>query len=213
MTLKERLKGEKDTLGLYLTGHPIDEYEGEVRRFARQRIIDLRPSRDTQTVAGLIVALRVMRNKKGDRMGFITLDDRSARIEASLFSEAFTQAQALLQTDTLVVVEGEVSHDDFSGGLRLRAKRVMSLEEARTGLAQSLRLCVTVTDLSHDNLARLKALLLRYKGECPLTVDYSGQTAKALLAFSSDWNIEPTDDLILALRDLFGRDNVFLHYR
>ncbi|MDY7219005.1 DNA polymerase III subunit alpha [Denitrificimonas sp. JX-1] len=213
LTLKERLKGEKDTLGLYLTGHPIDEYEGEVRRFARQRIIDLRPSRDTQTVAGLIVALRVMRNKKGDRMGFITLDDRSARIEASLFSEAFTQAQALLQTDTLVVVEGEVSHDDFSGGLRLRAKRVMSLEEARTGLAQSLRLCVTVTDLSHDNLARLKALLLRYKGECPLTVDYSGQTAKALLAFSSDWNIEPTDDLILALRDLFGRDNVFLHYR
>src|SRR5690554_108678 len=65
LTLKERLKGEKETLGLYLTGHPIDEYEGEVRRFARQRIIDLRPARDTQTVAGLIVNLRVMRNKKG----------------------------------------------------------------------------------------------------------------------------------------------------
>ena len=213
LSLKERLKGEKDTLGLYLTGHPIDEYEGEVRRFARQRIVDLRPSRDSQTVAGLIVTLRAMRNKKGDRMGFITLDDRSARIEASLFSEAFTQAQALLQTDTLVVVEGEVSHDDFSGGLRLRAKRVMSLEEARTGLAQSLRLNLTVTDLSRDSLTQLKALLLQYKGACPLTIDYSGHSAKALLEFSPEWKIEPTDDLILALRDLFGRDNVFLHYR
>ncbi len=213
LTLKERLKGEKDTLGLYLTGHPIDEYEGEVRRFARQRIIDLRPSRDSQTVAGLIINLRVMRNKKGDKMGFITLDDRSARIEASLFSEAFNQAQALLQTDALVVVEGEVSHDDFSGGLRLRAKRVMSLEEARTGLAQSLRLNMSVTDLSRDSVMRLKALLLQYKGACPLTVDYSGQTAKALLEFSAEWKIEPTDDLIQGLRDLLGRDNVFLHYR
>ncbi|MCK9533314.1 MAG: DNA polymerase III subunit alpha [Pseudomonas sp.] len=213
LTLKERLKGEKETLGLYLTGHPIDEYEGEVRRFARQRIIDLRPSRDAQTVAGLIINLRVMRNKKGDKMGFITLDDRSARIEASLFAEAFNQAQALLQTDALVVVEGEVSHDDFSGGLRLRAKRVMSLEEARTGLAQSLRMNVSVADLSRDSLTRLKALLLQYKGACPLTMTYSGHSAKALLEFSPEWKIEPTDDLILALRDLLGRDNVFLHYR
>ena len=213
LSLKERLKGEKETLGLYLTGHPIDEYEGEVRRFARQRIIDLRPARDPQIAAGLIVNLRVMRNKKGDKMGFITLDDRSARIEASLFAEAFNQAQALLQTDALVIVEGEVSHDDFSGGLRLRAKRVMGLEEARTSLAQSLRLNVSVTDLSRDSLTRLKALLLQYKGACPLTVQYTGASATALLEFSEQWRIEPTDDLIQALRDLFGKDNVFLHYR
>ena len=213
LTLKERLKGEKETLGLYLTGHPIDEYEGEVRRFARQRIIDLRPARDSQTIAGLIVNLRVMRNKKGDKMGFITLDDRSARIEASLFADAFNQAQALLQTDALVIVEGEVSHDDFSGGLRLRAKRVMGLEEARTSLAQSLRLNVSVTDLSRDSLTRLKALLLQYKGACPLTMQYAGDSATALLEFSEQWKIEPADDLIQALRDLFGKDNVFLHYR
>lgn len=152
LTLKERLKGEKDTLGLYLTGHPIDEYEGEVRRFARQRIVELKPARDTQTVAGLIVNLRVMKNKKGDKMGFVTLDDRSGRIEASLFSEAFAAAQSLLQTDALVVVEGEVSQDDFSGGLRLRAKRVMSLEEARTGLAESLRMKLHADLLKGDRL-------------------------------------------------------------
>ncbi|WP_342243141.1 DNA polymerase III subunit alpha [Pseudomonas sp. OTU5201] len=213
LSLKERLKGEKDTLGLYLTGHPIDEYEGEVRRFARQRIVELKPARDTQIIAGLIVNLRVMKNKKGDKMGFITLDDRSGRIEASLFAEAFNAAHGLLQTDALVVVEGEVSHDDFSGGLRLRAKRVLSLEEARTGLAESLRMKVDFSALQGDRLRWLAELCGRHRGSCPLTLDYSGNDAKALLQFGDDWRVAPADALIQALRDQFGRDNVFLHYR
>ncbi|MBV2132929.1 DNA polymerase III subunit alpha [Pseudomonas sp. MAP12] len=213
LTLKERLRGEKETLGLYLTGHPIDEYEGEVRRFARQRIIDLRPARETQTVAGLIVNLRVMKNKRGDKMGFVTLDDRSGRIEASLFAEAFAAAQALLQTDALVVVEGEVSMDDFSGGLRLRAKRVMSLEEARTGLAESLRMKVDGEQLKGERLRWLAELCGQHRGACPITLDYSGSQARALLQFGDQWRIDPNDSLIQTLRDQFGRDNVFLQYR
>ncbi len=213
LNLKERLKGEKDTLGLYLTGHPIDEYEGEVRRFARQRIVELKPARDTQTVAGLIVNLRVMKNKRGDKMGFVTLDDRSGRIEASLFAEAFAANQALLQTDALVVIEGEVSQDDFSGGLRLRAKRVMGLEEARTSLAESLRVRVHADALKGDRLRWLADLCTRHRGSCPVTVDYSGESARALLQFGEQWWIDPADNLIQALRDQFGRDNVFLNYR
>lgn len=213
LTLKERLKGEKDTLGLYLTGHPIDEYEGEIRRFARQRIIDLKPARDTQTVAGMIIALRVMKNKKGDKMGFITLDDRSGRIEASLFADAFHSAQSLLQTDAMVVVEGEVSNDDFSGGLRLRVKRVMSMEDARTNLAESLRLKVHTDALKGDQLRWLGDLFKRHRGACPITMEYTRNDAKALLQFGESWRIDPADSLIQALRDQFGRDNVFLQYR
>ena len=213
LTLKERLKGEKDTLGLYLTGHPIDEYEGEIRRFARQRIIDLKPARDTQTVAGMIIALRVMKNKKGDKMGFISLDDRSGRIEASLFADAFHSAQSLLQTDAMVVVEGEVSNDDFSGGLRLRVKRVMSMEDARTNLAESLRLKLHTQDLKGDQLRWLGELLKRHRGACPVTMEYTSPDAKTLLQFGETWRIDPADTLIQALRDQFGRDNVFLQYR
>jgi len=213
LSLKERLRGEKETLGLYLTGHPIDEYEKEVRRFARQRIVDLKPSRELQTIAGLIVNLRVMKNKKGDKMGFITLDDRSGRIEASLFADAFASNQALLQNDALVVVEGEVSHDDFSGGLRLRAKRVLSLESARTALAESLRLKVSQQMLQGERLRWLAELFQRHKGACPLTLDYTGSEARAMLQFGEAWQVDPTDNLIQALRDQFGRDNVFLHYR
>lgn len=213
LTLKERLKGEKDTLGLYLTGHPIDEYEQEVRRFARQKIVDLRPSRDVQTVAGLIVAQRVMRNKKGDRMAFVTLDDRSGRIEASLFAEAFGQAHGLLQTDTLVVVEGEVSHDDFSGGLRFRARRVMGLEEARTSLAESLRLRLDAAALDNGRTEQMRNLLQQFRGGCKVSLEYSGEQASACLELDDNWMVEPADELIQRLRDLFGQDNVFLNYR
>ncbi|MNN04180.1 DNA polymerase III subunit alpha [compost metagenome] len=213
LTLKERLKGEKDTLGLYLTGHPIDEYESEIRRFARQRIIDLKPSRETQTVAGMIIALRVMKNKKGDKMGFVTLDDRSGRIEASLFADAFMAAQALLQNDAMVVIEGEVSNDDFSGGLRLRVKQVMTMEDARTRLAESLRLKVAHDALKGDRLSWLGELISRHRGGCPITLEYTGSDAKAMLQFSDDWAIDPADGLIQTLRDQFGRENVFLQYR
>lgn len=213
LNLKERLRGEKETLGLYLTGHPIEEYEGEVRRLARQRIVDLKPSRETQTVAGLIVNLRVMKNKRGDKMGFVTLDDRSGRIEASLFAEAFNAAQALLQTDALVIVEGEVSQDDFSGGLRLRAKRVLGLEEARTALAESLRIAVRSEALAGDRLRWLGELCGRHRGACPVTIDYQGPSARALLQFGENYRIDPADGLIQTLRDQFGRENVFLNYR
>lgn len=213
LSIKDRLKGEKETLGLYLTGHPIDEYEVEVRRFAKQRIVDLKPSRDSQTIAGLIVSMRVMKNKKGDKMGFIVLDDRSGRIEASLFADVFSEFQALLQTDAMVVVEGEVSHDDFSGGLRLRVKKVHSLLDARVSLAESLRICVKPEQLAIDKLNWLTSLLQQHKGSCPISLDYQNEQATALLKLGNEWQIKPADQLIQLLRDQFGRDNVYLNYR
>ena len=212
LSMKERLKGEKDTLGVYLTGHPIDEYEVEVRRFAKQKISDLHPSREPQTIAGLIVNLRVMRNKRGDKMGFITLDDRSGRIEASLFADAFSQAETLLQTDALVVVKGVVSHDDFSGGLRFRVNEVYSLEQARTNLASSLQLRLDYR-LPPKQLQQIQQHLQQHRGACLVTIDYSTPGAKALLSLADAWQVAPNDTLIQSLRDLLGEDNVFLDYR
>ncbi|RHW21660.1 DNA polymerase III subunit alpha [Pseudomonas jilinensis] len=212
-SFKERLRGEKETLGLYLTGHPIDEYEQEVRRFARQRILDLKPSRDSQTVAGLVFDLRVMKNKRGDKVAFVTLDDRSARIEASLFSEAYAAAQALLQKDALLVIEGEVALDDFSGGMRLRAKRVMSLEEARTALLDSVRIRLDTQCHGPDSLGKVAALLQQHRGECAVSVELQRPDAEVLLRLGDDWCVEPADDLVQSLRDQLGKDSVSLHYR
>ncbi|MEH6565127.1 MAG: DNA polymerase III subunit alpha [Halopseudomonas sp.] len=212
-TFKERLRGEKDTLGLYLTGHPIDEYEREIRRFARQRILDLKPSRESQTIAGLVFDLRVMKSKRGDKVGFVTLDDRSARIEVSLFAEAYQNAQALLQKDALLVVEGEVAQDDFSGGLRLRAKRVMSLEDARTSLLDSVRVRLDTARHGDDALCKMAGLLQQYRGGCAVTVELQRPDASALLRLGEQWRVEPADDLVQSLRDQLGKDSVSLHYR
>jgi len=122
-------------------------------------------------------------------------------------------AQSLLQTDAMVVVEGEVSNDDFSGGLRLRVNRVMTMEDARTNLAESLRLKVHADALKGDRLGWLGELCKRHRGACPITMEYTGPDAKALLQFGEDYRIDPGDGLIQALRDQFGRENVFLQYR
>ena len=210
---KERLRGEKETLGLYLTGHPIDEYEKEIRRFARQRIIDLKPSRDSQTIAGLVFDLRVMKTKRGDKMGFVTLDDRSGRIEVSLYAEAYQASQSQLQKDALLVVEGEVSQDDFSGGLRMRVKRVMSLEDARTTLLDSVRISLDTERHSTQSLDQLAGLLRKFPGGCAVTVDLQRPDAAVQLRLGDSWRVEPADDLVQGIRDHLGKDSVSLHYR
>jgi len=90
---------------------------------------------------------------------------------------------------------------------------VMSMEEARTSLAESLRLKVTQAALKGDQLRFLGELFKKHRGACPITMDYTGADAKALLQFGETWRIDPADSLIQALRDQFGRDNVFLQYR
>ncbi|MGK9559340.1 hypothetical protein O6495_24250, partial [Salmonella enterica subsp. enterica] len=91
----------------------------------------------------------------------------------------------------------------FSGGLRLRIKRVMSMEDARTNLAESLRLKVKTEALKGDQLRWLGDLLKRHRGACPVTMEYTGNDAKAMLLFGETWRIDPADGLIQALRDQF----------
>ncbi|MCK4587844.1 MAG: DNA polymerase III subunit alpha, partial [Gammaproteobacteria bacterium] len=100
-----RLNGERDTLGLYLTGHPIDRYEAEVEQLVSHRIAVLNPnSNQSITVAGLVVAIRTMNTRRGDKIAFVTLDDRTGRLELAVFSEAYHQYRDLLAKDRLVVV-------------------------------------------------------------------------------------------------------------
>ena len=141
---KQRLAGEKETLGLYVTGHPIDEYEDEVRKFAPTRIAEVRPDKQgTQFLAGLIVASRTMKTKRGDTMAILQLDDRSARIEVTVYADTYAEHRELLGKDNIVIVEGSVAHDDYSGGLAMRARGVRSLLQARQDYVSELTIEVS----------------------------------------------------------------------
>ncbi|MGB1322059.1 MAG: DNA polymerase III subunit alpha, partial [Vibrio gallaecicus] len=110
------LEGERETLGLYLTGHPVNAYIKELAKYTSCRLNDATPTRRDQslTIAGLVIAARVMTTKRGTRIGLMTLDDRSGRMEVMLFSDALDRYAELLEKDKIVVVSGQVSFDDFN---------------------------------------------------------------------------------------------------
>ncbi|MFT6050954.1 MAG: DNA polymerase-3 subunit alpha [Halioglobus sp.] len=213
-TEKERLGGEKDTLGLYITGHPIDEYEREIRKFAATRIADVRGDKSgAQFLAGLIVSIRTMKTKRGDTMAILTLDDRSGRIEVTVYAEALNESRDLLVKDNIVIVEGTVAHDDYSGGLGMRAKGVSSLLQARQNHASELRIVVG-QELLNDHFTEQLAKTLESAsgGGCPVSVMYRQNRNEALVHLSERWQVVPSDDLIQALRVCVGTDQVSLRY-
>jgi DNA polymerase-3 subunit alpha len=156
---QHRLAAERETLGLYLSGHPIDEFLPELGHIARDRLANLKPEREYQLVAGLVVSMRTMKSKRGETIAFVVLDDRSARLEVSLFAKEYEQFRDLLQKDTILVVDCQVSVDDYSGAMRGRARGVMSLDEARQRCAQFLDLYLHKDFLAPNFTAQLARIL------------------------------------------------------
>ncbi len=213
---KERLNGEKDTLGLYVTGHPIDEYESELKHFVSRKLQELQPARGrAQKMAGLVVDLRVKKTKRGENLCFVTLDDRSARIDVSLFGETYDEARRLIQKDQVIVVEGEVAQDDYSGGLKVRGQQVFSVADARVRYAKSLTIRAEGNSLSQQSLRQLQESLKKaraYQQGMPVVIDYSCAEAKGLVELGSEWIVSPDDDLMQSLREQFGNQSVSLIY-
>ena len=140
-SIKERLTHEKVAIGFYLSGHLFDESADEVRRMVRQRIADLAESREPQMVTGIISELRVINGQRG-RVAIFKLDDKSDVIEAVANEETLDANRDLLKDDELVLVQGKVQPDRFSGGLRLNVQQVWSLPAARCRYGRYLRVAV-----------------------------------------------------------------------
>ena len=211
-TLRERLQREKETLGLYLTGHPVDAYRDELKTLIGKRLADLVPDKQTQWIGGLLVDRRVIKTRRGDRLCILTLDDRSARVEVTLFSDLYSQVEMHLIADSVVAVEGQVEHDDYSGGLRIRAENLVPILELRNKRFRFLRLEMPASAESNPDLSkRLKACLKDYVGgACAVRVRYRGLRYQAEFELGEDWRVEPRDDLLSELRHQFGQDCVAL---
>ena len=139
--VRERLTHEKAALGFYLSGHLFDQVESEVRQFARRRIADLVDAREPQLLAGIVGELRVVNGQRG-RVALFRLDDKSDAIEAVANEDLLDANRELLKDDELVVVQGKVQPDRFSGGLRLNVQQLWSLAAARCRFGHYLRVAV-----------------------------------------------------------------------
>jgi DNA polymerase-3 subunit alpha len=211
LSVKDRLNGEKDTLGLYLTGHPIDEYESELKKMFPHRIANLRSGKDSLTISGMIVAMRILKNKRGDNFAFLTLDDKSGRIEISVWAEKFNAYRDILVKDALLVIKGVISEDDFTGGLKMVAESIQSIYQARCSKLLCLELLVS--EGNTDWVDKFRSTINSYRnGNCSVFVNYEQEHARCALKLGRDWKVQPQDGLLIALREQFGEKSVILRY-
>ncbi|MFL6653224.1 MAG: DNA polymerase III subunit alpha, partial [Sulfurifustis sp.] len=211
---EQRLDGEKETLGLYLTGHPIARYAEELKRIISATIAELRPTDDRAVVvAGLVVGMRVMQTRRGDRMAFVTLDDRTGRLELAVFSELFERHRDLLVKDILLVVKGHVSVDEYTGGFKMSAEEIYNIDQARGVFGSRLIIHVDASIAANGFMDELRQILAPSQGPCPVWVRYRGETAEAELVLGEEWKVSPSNAVLERLSRLAGERNVQIEYR
>jgi DNA polymerase-3 subunit alpha len=207
------LDGERETLGLYLTGHPINQYLAELKHYTSGRLCDLQPTeRDKPAVAaGLVLNARIMVTKRGTKMGILTLDDRSGRLDITLFSEALERYESLLQKDRILVVTGQISFDEYAGGIKMSAREVLEIEDARARHARGLRVKVTQSEMADRFMRNLPEILTPHRaGVCPVHICYRRSGAQGQLTLGTEWRVTPTDQLLNELRAQVGKQDVEL---
>jgi DNA polymerase III subunit alpha len=215
-----RLAGERETLGLYLTGHPLARYESSLPAMVSHRIGDLvseRPAPSLEggrfgggravTIAGLVDEVK----KRGARV-VLTLDDRTGRIEVMLFEETWLKHRDVIAKDALLVIEGLLRFDEFSDGWRLSARRISDLDETCARLTQ--RLVISCTQGEAGQLVASLATVLEphRPGPCPITIEYSGSGASGALTLGDSWSVRVSRELLEQLESLPGRPAVQVVY-
>jgi DNA polymerase-3 subunit alpha len=233
---EQRLAEEKLILGLYLTGHPIEQYLEELSHYTGGRLAAQMAACQPQPVgkngraygggvkaivAGLVIELRGRQTKQGKQMMFATLDDRSARLEVAIYTEACEQYGQLVSRDTLLVAEGKLSMDDFSGLPRLIVEKLMTIEEARAYYAKQLSIEWPEEVKAEDRVATrqfiegLSEAITPFKGGvCPIQLlNYKGLSATASFQFGESWKVHPTNELLSRLKKHVGGKYVKIRYR
>lgn len=210
------LDGERETLGLYLTGHPIEQYLKEIRHYAGEsRLKDLSPTPRGKnvTVAGWTTTTKVMTTKRGTRIGMCKLDDRSGSLDVMLFNDTLEKYQHLLQKDRILIVTGQISFDDFNNGLKMMARDLMDISEAREKYAKALAISVSHTQVNKVFFDKLHEILEPCRsGRVKIHFYYQGKNASARLRFGPQWQVTPTNRLLIDLRTLIGHKQVELEF-
>lgn len=209
------LEGERDTLGLYLTGHPINRFRQELTHYINSTLSNVTPTRKDESIAiaGLVIDVRVLTNKRGQRFAIVTLDDKTARMDVRLFSNEYESYQELLEKDRILWIKGEVRFDNFSNSNTMTAREVMAIEQARETYLRHLAITVTDEQLANGLTGKLEKLLQPFaEGTCPIKMRYQSERVEATLNVGAQWYVNPSDELIYELQNLLGIQQVSLEF-
>jgi len=212
---KQQLIEEKIAIGFYFSGHPFKHYQKIISGFVSEKLSDLRPRQSPYLIAGIISAIRVRMTSRG-KIAIVTLDDGKARIDVFVGNAILNEAQSLVKEDQLLIVEGKVSHDDFSGGNRVSAIKVYDLMSIQSSKAALL----TISMNGKADAEKLKLLLRPYLTEnfdtslkrCKVRVEYQNNQGKVELLLGPEWDVSLHEDLIAGLSKSFNDENVKILY-
>ncbi|MGB8302133.1 MAG: OB-fold nucleic acid binding domain-containing protein, partial [Azonexus sp.] len=206
---KEKLMQEKTALGFFFSGHPYNTCKKELARFVRRPLNRLEPAKEMTTIAGVVVGVRTQMTRKG-KMLFVQLDDGTGMVEVSVFNELFEAERTKIVTDEVLVIEGKVSYDDFSGGNRVVADKLMTLGEARARFAKHLLLYMN----GGSDVRKLKSLLTPFApGTAQVRIRYRNETAECEMVLGDAIRVRLDDLLLEALTGWLEPKNVEIVYQ
>lgn len=209
------LAAERETLGLYFSGHPVDQYYDEliaiVGKSLQQRLaMPIAPVEknyrrqdvNTVRVAGLLIDMR-LRNSASGRIAFLTIDDNTERMNVAVFSDTFSQFKHLLIKDQILIIEGSISIDERNGKPSMRAKELTRLQDARLEMGRAV--IITVNNPQATLVKELQTTLQPYrKGACQVHVRYRSDSETAQFQLGPEWSVVPEQELLRRLKDLDG---------
>jgi len=204
------LTKEKEMLGFYVSGHPLEDYADDLRAFASQldRSTGLRDGMDVR-IGGIITSVRSTVDRKGKTMAFVSLEDFQGPMEAVVFSDVFEKFRAYLDVDGMVMVKGKLSANG-EDTLKVRAEEFLPLSSVREKYARVVNIALSTESLEKGTLHTLRELVTQYEGSCRLLVHVDTPTYGRVLVRSKGLTVSPCNELLSKLREIVGTEGVWL---
>ncbi|MGB5894690.1 MAG: DNA polymerase III subunit alpha, partial [Ignavibacteriaceae bacterium] len=208
---KERLTREREVIGFYVTGHPLQKYETEYNSFAGFRMGETENLQDMQNVkaCGVITDLRTKIDKAGKTMAFFTIDDFSGSCECLMFSKVYDDFGNFLKEEEPVFILGDL--ESSGDTVKIHVNKVLPMEIARNELAQSVKIIIDKEKNSVEQLSTLKSILQKYDGKLPVFIHLNNNGSRGKLFSLEQYRVSLNEKLIQDVRNLFGNDSIILN--
>lgn len=205
------LDGEKESLGHYLSGHPIDRYENDLAAIAPVEIHRLQPSDGSRTIVGLVTGVRTHNTRRG-RMAVATVEDRTGRVEVRLFSEILERYRERIAKDRLVVIDGEIEDDSYTQGCSVVASRVRDIVSVREDRASHILIELDDSQVERTVGALKEAIEPWRRGGTRIHIRCRRFDLRVDLPLGDSWQVRPVEDLLSGLRSVAGVNRVQVVY-
>ena len=206
----QQLAFEKEALGLYMSGHPLERFADDLKAFGARRVGELTQSEADIWVGGIISGLRPLKTKKGDRMAVFMLDDIGGAVEVVVFPEAFAKSASMIEADAMLLVRGKFEKDDESA--RLVATEMMPIGALKEKTTREVAIHLAVPPHGRPTFEALAELLSRHRGDRRVYLELDLRREPRGLRVRADvaQRVRPSEKLVAEVEQLCGAGSVEL---